>query len=94
MTRWRVLALVAVATLVPALTVAVVLADLPDGSRTVVLDALGGAVLVLGLGLIVLVGMIGWIACAVLNCCKRECGRLMAALRQDPVRALASGGIG
>jgi hypothetical protein len=33
MTRWRVLVLIAIATLVPALTVAVVLADLPVDAR-------------------------------------------------------------
>jgi len=81
MTRWRVLALVAVATLVPALTVAVVLADLPDGSRTVVLDALGGAVLVLGLGLIVLVGMIGWIAWTTWRAQRRQDERTASAVQ-------------
>ncbi len=62
MTRWRVLALVAIATLVPALTVAVVLADLPADSRRELVDALGTEWVVLGLGLVLLVAGIGWIA--------------------------------
>ena len=62
MTRWRVLALIAIATLVPALTVAVVLADLPSRARATVLDALGTEQVVLGLGLVLLVGGIGWVA--------------------------------
>lgn len=62
MTRWRVLALIALATLVPALTVAVVLADLPDRSRQALIDALGTQQLVLGLGLVVLVAGIGGVA--------------------------------
>ena len=62
MTRWRVLALIAIATLVPALTVAVVLADLPPGSRRALLDSLGSQWLVLALGLVVLVAGIGWVA--------------------------------
>jgi DNA polymerase III epsilon subunit family exonuclease len=62
MTKWRVLALVAVATLVPALTVAVVLADMPQVDRTSLLESLRGSWVVLGLGLVVLVGLIGWLA--------------------------------
>lgn len=62
MTKWRVLALVAVATLVPALTVAVVLADMPQADRTALLDSLRGSMVVLALGLIVLISLIGWLA--------------------------------
>ncbi len=62
MTKWRVLALIAIATLVPGLTVAVVLADLPAASRRALLDSLGTQWLVLALGLVVLVGGIGWVA--------------------------------
>lgn len=62
MTKWKVLALIAVATLVPALTVAVVLADLPPDQRQLLQEGLRGAVPVLAIGLIVLVGLIGWIA--------------------------------
>ena len=62
MTKWRVLALIAVATLVPALTVAVVLADMPAADRTALVDSLRGSTVVLALGLVVLVGLIGWIA--------------------------------
>ena len=62
MTRWRVLALIAIATLVPALTVIVVLADLPAGSRQALVDALGTQTVVLALGLVVLVSGIGWVA--------------------------------
>ncbi len=59
MSRWRVLALIAIATLVPALTAAVVLADLPPASRASLVAALGTQWVVLGLGLVVLVGGIG-----------------------------------
>ncbi len=62
MTKWRVLALIAIATLVPALTVAVVLADLPPGARRALLDDLGTQRLTLALGLVVLVAGIGWVA--------------------------------
>ncbi len=62
MTKLKVLALIAVATLVPALTVAVVLADMPPSDRTALLDSVRGSLVVLALGLIVLVGLIGWIA--------------------------------
>ncbi|MEZ5184220.1 MAG: exonuclease domain-containing protein [Candidatus Nanopelagicales bacterium] len=62
MTKWKVAALILVATVVPALTAAVVLADLPTDSRLSLLDTLGGEVIVLALGLIVLVGLIAWIA--------------------------------
>jgi DNA polymerase-3 subunit epsilon len=62
MTKWRVLALIAVATLVPALTVAVVLADMPQDDRTRLFDAVRGSTVVLALGLILLVGLIGWLA--------------------------------
>lgn len=62
MTKWRVLALIAVATLVPALTVAIVLADMPATDRTMLLESVRGSVLVLALGLVLLVGLIGWLA--------------------------------
>lgn len=62
MNKWKVAALIAVATLVPALTVAVVLADMPAANRTELLESLRGSTIVLGLGLVVLVGLIGWIA--------------------------------
>lgn len=62
MTKLKVLALIAVATLVPALTVAVVLADMPQSDRTALLDSVRGSLVVLALGLLVLVGLIGWIA--------------------------------
>ncbi|HEX6888910.1 MAG TPA: exonuclease domain-containing protein, partial [Candidatus Nanopelagicales bacterium] len=62
MTRWRVLALIAIATLVPALTVAVVLADLPPAARRTLVDSLGTEWVVLALGLVVLVAGIGWVA--------------------------------
>lgn len=63
MTRWRVAALIAVAVLVPGLTIAVMLADLPESARIQLSDAVSGQVVVLVLGLIVLVaaiGAIGW----------------------------------
>jgi DNA polymerase III epsilon subunit family exonuclease len=62
MTKWKVVALIAVATLVPALTVAVVLTDMPAADRTALLNSLRGATLVLALGLALLIGLIGWIA--------------------------------
>jgi DNA polymerase III epsilon subunit family exonuclease len=62
MTRWRVLMLIAIATLVPALTVAVVLADLPERQRRTLLESLGTEWVVLALGLVVLVTGIGWVA--------------------------------
>ncbi|MGB7981751.1 MAG: exonuclease domain-containing protein [Candidatus Nanopelagicales bacterium] len=62
MTKWRVLVLVAIATLVPGLTAAVVLADLPAESRTALIDALGTEWVVLGLGLVLLVAGVGWVA--------------------------------
>jgi DNA polymerase III epsilon subunit family exonuclease len=57
-----VLALVALATLIPALTVAVVLADLPTASREALLDSLSTQWVVLGLGLVLLVTGIGAVA--------------------------------
>ncbi|MBK6763905.1 MAG: PAS domain-containing protein [Micrococcales bacterium] len=81
MTKWRVLALIAVATLVPALTVAVVLADLPEASRTSVLESLGGEAVVLGLGLVVLVGLIGWIAWSTWRAEQREDERTASAVQ-------------
>jgi DNA polymerase III epsilon subunit family exonuclease len=62
MTKWKVVALILVATIVPALTAAVVLADLPPDSRLSLLDTLGGEVIVLGIGLALLVGLIAWIS--------------------------------
>jgi DNA polymerase III subunit epsilon len=62
MTKWRVLALIALATLIPGLTVAVVLADLPAGARQDLLDSLGTEWVVLALGLVLLVAGIGWVA--------------------------------
>lgn len=58
----KVIALIAVATLVPALTVAVVLADMQPAARATLADSLTGSIPVLVIGLIVLVGLIGWIA--------------------------------
>jgi DNA polymerase III epsilon subunit family exonuclease len=62
MTKWRVLVLIAIATLVPALTVAVVLADLPAEARTALVDSLGTQWVVLALGLLLMVGGVGWVA--------------------------------
>ncbi len=81
MTRWRVFALIAVATLVPALTVAVVLADLPDPSRQALLDAVRGQVWVLALGLVLLVGLIGWIAWSTWRAEQRHDERTASAVR-------------
>lgn len=81
MTRWRVLALISVATVVPALTGAVVLADLPEPSRRELLGALGGEVLVLAVGLVVLVGLIGWIAWSTWHCELRQDQRTASAVQ-------------
>jgi DNA polymerase III epsilon subunit family exonuclease len=81
MTKWRVVALIAVATLVPALTVAVVLADLPQDSRQSLLDSLGGEVLVLALGLLVLVGLIGWISWSTWRAERRQDERTASAVQ-------------
>jgi DNA polymerase III epsilon subunit family exonuclease len=81
MTKWKVVALIAVATLVPALTVAVVLADLPADARRALLDAVGGEVLVLGLGLLVLVGLIGWIAWTTWRAEQRQDERTASAVQ-------------
>ncbi len=62
MTKWRVAALIAVATLVPALTMAVVLADLTEVSRQDLIDAISGQGWVLAAGLVILVGSIGAIS--------------------------------
>jgi DNA polymerase III epsilon subunit family exonuclease len=62
MTRWRVLVLIAIATIVPALTVAVVLADLPVDARAALVDSVGAQWVTLALGLVVLVAGIGWVA--------------------------------
>lgn len=62
MTRRHVAALVAIATLVPGLTVAVVLADVSPRAREVLLAALGGQVAVLAFGFVTLVASIGAIA--------------------------------
>ena len=62
MTKWKVGALILVATLIPALTAAVVMADLPPDSRLALIDTLGGEVFVLAIGLILLIGLIGWIS--------------------------------
>ncbi|MCB9424014.1 MAG: hypothetical protein H6527_02865 [Actinobacteria bacterium] len=78
MTKWKVLALIAVATLDPALTVAVVLADLPQRSRSALFDALGGEVVVLALGLIVQVGLVGWIAWSTWRTEQRRDARIAA----------------
>ena len=81
MTKWRVVALIAVATLVPALTVAVVLADLPQNSRQTLLDSLGGELLVLALGLIGLVGLIGWISWSTWRAERRQDERTASAVQ-------------
>ena len=81
MTKWRVMALIAVATVVPALTVAVVLADLPAEARTSVLESLGAEVLVLVLGLLVLVGLIGWIAWSTWRAERRRDERIASAVQ-------------
>jgi DNA polymerase-3 subunit epsilon len=65
MTKPILAALIAVAVVVPGLTAAVVLADLPEGSRATVVSALSAQITVLELGLVVLVGAIaalGWLA--------------------------------
>ena len=62
MTRWRVALLIAIATLVPALTVAVVLSDLPAAARDALLRALGDGWIVLAIGLVALVTGIGLVA--------------------------------
>ncbi len=80
MTRWRVLALVAAATLVPALTVAVVLADLPEQQRRALLNAVQGQLVVLGLGLVVLVSLIGVIAWSTRRAEERAAARTAAAI--------------
>lgn len=59
MTKSTVAVLIAVAVLVPGLTVAVVLADLPPDSRADLTSALSAQLPVLVLGLVVLVGGIG-----------------------------------
>lgn len=59
MTRWVVAALIAVAALVPGLTAAIVLSDLPAASRSDLITALGGQVVVLAVGLVVLVAGVG-----------------------------------
>ena len=56
MTKWRVVALIAVATLVPALTVAVVLADLPRFAGTV--ELLGGPRVLSSLHVALFVGFV------------------------------------
>lgn len=81
MTRWKVLALIAVATGVPALTVAVVLADLPSGSREALLTDLGGQAWVLALGLLLMVGLIGWIAWGTWRTEQRRDQRTAAAVQ-------------
>ena len=59
MNRWVVVALIAVAALVPGLTAAVVYSDLPPAARSNLLTALGGQVVVLAIGLVVLVIAVG-----------------------------------
>lgn len=81
MTKWKVIALIAVATVVPALTVAVVLADMPAGDRTALLDSLRGSAVVLVLGLVVLVGLIGWIAWSTWRSEQRHDQRTAAAVQ-------------
>ncbi|MCU0298492.1 MAG: exonuclease domain-containing protein [Candidatus Nanopelagicales bacterium] len=81
MTRWRVFALIAVATVVPALTVAVVLADLPAGSRQDLVDAVRGQVWVMALGLVLLVGLIGWIAWSTWRAEQHQDERTASAVR-------------
>lgn len=80
MTPWRVAALVASATLVPALTVAVVLSDLAESDRSTLLAALGGQALVLGLGLVLLVALIGGIAWYTWRSERRRNRRIAAAV--------------
>lgn len=81
MTKWRVLALIAVATVVPALTAAVALADLPDDARRAVVESLGAEVIVLMLGLAVLVGLIGWISWSTWRAEQRQDERTATAVR-------------
>ncbi len=81
MTKWKVLALIAVATLDPALTVAVVLADLPSDSRTALFDALGGEAVVLALGLVVQIALVGWIAWSTWRSEQRNDERIAAAVQ-------------
>jgi DNA polymerase III epsilon subunit family exonuclease len=80
MTRWRVLVLIAIATLVPGLTVAVVLADLPTASRAELRDALGTQWVVLALGLLVLVAGVGWVAWSTWRSEQRHDARQAAAI--------------
>jgi len=75
------LALIAVATVVPALTVAVVLADLPAGSREALLTDLGGQAWVLGLGLALMIGLIAWIAWGTWRTEQRRDQRTAAAVQ-------------
>lgn len=81
MTKWKVLALIAVATLVPGLTIAVALADMPAQTRATVLDSLRGSVVVLALGLLVLVGLIAWIAWDTWRSEQRHDARTAAAVQ-------------
>ncbi|MCU0284464.1 MAG: exonuclease domain-containing protein [Candidatus Nanopelagicales bacterium] len=93
MTRWRVLALIAIATLVPALTVAVVLADLPNRARRTLLDSLGSEWVVLALGLVVLVTGIGWVAWSTWRSEQRhdvrQAGDIMIIANVNPAHRLA-----
>lgn len=62
MTKWKVAALIAVATVMPALTVLLLLVDLSGTARATVFDTLAGKVWLLAVGLVALVGLIGAIA--------------------------------
>jgi DNA polymerase-3 subunit epsilon len=81
MTRWRVVALIVVATLVPPLTAAVALADLQPGARRAVVESLGAEVIVLALGLVVLVGLIGGISWSTWRAEQRRDERTASAVR-------------
>lgn len=80
MTRWRVALLVAIATGVPALTVAVVLGDLPPAQRTALVRSLGSEWIVLVLGLFVLVAGIAWVAWSTRRSELRQDARQAAAI--------------
>jgi DNA polymerase III epsilon subunit family exonuclease len=80
MTKWRVAALIAVATIVPALTVAVVLADLDPAQRSALAAAVRDQAWVLLLGLAVLVGGIGALAWSTWRSEQRAQARTAAAI--------------
>ncbi len=75
------LALIAAATVVPGLTVAVVLVDLPAGSREALLTDLGGQAWVLALGLALMIGLIAWIAWGTWRTEQRRDQRTAAAVQ-------------